>query len=421
MSAIFSKSKRGKINPVRIFVDAVANEISRDQYVFHKFPVSLYTNLVIPRLEKLAYVAKKFPRSLACVTNFSYALWPLLLYPALLLLQVALTLRHLRLGEMRVKGEIFFVTSKTSFIFSNFADFDGMHICASRKLQRSCPLKNSVGSISDYIALSDIANAFMYSVRALLHLSTSSQRPGTVFQVYCSFQWFITQSVLNRSAGELTSIWINNDSDRWAVLVDQLQTRSKKIIVQHGLLDDPSQHVGFRNPANLPTRLRNIDKIILFDKDSEHKFRSMVLANKCNTSFISINGLVAQRMPYLYDRTKIRVMIIGQNIYEQECEFANYLTENLPDSFIFVKPHPSSSLKPYKNRLDSRVILIDDLIQFPYVEICICFDFSSLGYLYEKQGTKVIYFTEIKNYQQSKEDTINKIIFISRSFEDNVK
>ena len=415
MSATVPNYITEEIDPVRIFIGAIANEIHHDRYVFHKFPVSQYTNIIIPRLEKLSYLATTFPRSLACAAYLSLALWTLLLYPVLLLLQVALKLRHLRLRETRIMGDIFFATSKTSFLFSRSSGFKGVHICISQKLEKSCPPQNSSGSITDYLVLSDIAVAFFYSARALLLLNQSSHMPGTAFQVYAAFEWFMNWSVLNRSAGRLTSIWLSNDSDRWAVLVDNLLTSAKKIIVQHGLLCDPSNHEGFRNPESLPTRLKKIDKIVLFDKESEHKYRSMIIAEHSNTSFIFSNEWLIQGAPDSNDRASVRVMIIGQRVLlERECDLANYLTETTVDSRIFIKPYPGSSLAQYKKRLDCRVELIDDFFRYPYVELCICFDFSSLGNLYEKQGAKLIYLTDIKIDWQTKEGIRNQIMFISR-------
>lgn len=415
MSKIVSNFKAGGIDPVRIFVGAVANEIHRDRYIFHKFPVSRYTKLVIPRIEKLGYLAKTFPRSLTCLTNLSSVLWPLLLYPALLLLQVASTLRHVRLRKTRITGDIFFSTSKTSFLFSKSSNFEGLQISISKKLERFCPSQNSICSINDYITLSDIAGAFLYSARALILLSRSSCIPGTAFQVYVAFEWFVSWSVLNRSRGGLTSVWVSNDSDRWAVLVDQLPTSAKKIIIQHGLICDPPNRVGFRNPAKLPTRLKNIDKIVLLNKKHEHNYRDLIIAKDCNTSFICIDRWLIQGKPDSDDRAAVRVMIIGQlNHINQECELANYLAETLVDSRIFVRPHPAgNALAQYKKYLDSRIELIDDLYRFPYVEFSICFDFSSLGDLYEQQGAKVIYLTDHKNDRQSKEGIRNQIMLIS--------
>ncbi len=416
------QSQEVRIDPVAIFVDAVANEMNRDRYVFLKFPVSRHTKLVIPRLEKLTYVAKTFPRSLACIAHLSSGLWSLFLYPIFLLLQAASMLLQIRVGSNRFKGDVFFVTSKTSLLFSRSSGFKGMLIYASKKLERSSPQRNSLGSIADYVVLSDIAVAILCSARALRQLNGAFHVPGAVFQVYAAFGWFLTWSVLNRSAGELTSLWISNDSDRWAVLFDRLPTTAQTIIVQHGLLCDPPNHVGFRNPASLPTRLMNIDKIVLFDKESEHKYRSLVLANDCNTSFTYSDGWLINKMPDQDDRSAVRVMIIGQRVHlKQECELANYLAEILVDSRIYVRPHPGFPVEQYKQRLNCRVLLVDDLYQFPYAEICICFDFSSLADFYEKQGSSVIYVTENKNDSKMKEEIMNKINLILNADYNNIQ
>lgn len=409
MSEVVPNSNIERIDPVEIFVGAVANEMNRDRYVFHKSPASQYTNLVIPRLEKLNYLAKTYPRSLACIAYLSSTLWSPLLYPALLLLQVALALRYIGFRKAKIAGDIFLSTSKTSLIFSRSSGFDGVHICLSRKLKRSYPSENLISSIEDHIVATDVARAFLQAMRALLRLRQSSDIPGIEFQVYAAFGWFLTWSILSRNAAGLTSVWMSSDSDRWAVLIDQLPTVAKKIIVQHGLLSDPPNQPGFRNPASLPKRLENIDRVILFDKGSEDNYRSQVIATNCNTSFIYSGRWLIQSPSDLDGRYAVRVMIIGQRIHlDQECELANYLAETVVDSQIFVKPHPSSTLAQYKKRLDFRVVLIDDLFMFPLVELCITFDFSSLGYLYEKQGAKVIYLTDIKNDCQSKEEIRDK-------------
>jgi hypothetical protein len=409
MSEIVQNRNKEKIDPVEIFVGAVANEMNRDRYVFLKSPVSQFNNIVIPRLEKLNYLANTYPRSLACIACLSSKLWSLFLYPVLLLLQVTLALRHISFRKVKIAGDIFLSTSKTSFIFSRSSGFDGVHICLSRKLKQSYPSKNLISSIEDHIVATDIARAFLQAMRALFRLRKSGDIPGIVFQVYAAFGWFVTWSVLSRNADGLTSVWMSSDSDRWAVLIDQLPTVAKKIIVQHGLLSDPPNQLGFRNPASLPKRLENINKIILFDRGSEDNYRSQVIATNCNTSFIYSGRWLIQSPSDLDCRYAVRVMIIGQRVHlDQECELANYLAETVVNSRIYVKPHPSSTLAQYKKRLDFRVVLIEDLFMFPLVELCIAFDFSSLGYLYEKQGAEVIYLTEIKNDCHSREEIRDK-------------
>jgi hypothetical protein len=368
----------------------------------------------------MTYWAQTFPRLLAFIANVASVLWPPLLFPVLLLFQAIQALRNLGCANGDLNGNIFFVTSKSSLIFSRSSAFEGKHIFSSKKLERSNPVQESIGSISDYVILSDIASAIHNSVRALLRIRGSCNTPGIIFQTYPAFAWFLTWSVMNRYADRLTSVWISNDCDRWAVLFDQLPTRGHRIIVQHGLLNDPPNHQGFRNPAALPTRLKNIDKIVLFDRESEEKYRDLVVAADCYPSFICCEKFSIQMNSESNDQSAIQVMIIGQRGHlEQECEIANYLAQTLDCSRIYVRPHPNSPSALYKKHLDGCVVLIQDLYQYPKVELCICFDFSSLGRIYEKQGARVIYLAGLKLNPKVKDDVKKQALQISRSVNRN--
>lgn len=414
MNPITPSSNASGIDPVSIFVEAVANEMHRDRYIFEKFPVSRHTRFVIPRLEKLAGLAKTFPRGLASLTKISSILWPLLLYPALLILQLASALRHMKWRKRELAGDIFFVTSKTSLLFSKSAGFQGMHLFVSKKLERACPVPNAVGSMAEYITCADLAQACVYALRALRRLSSARHTPGTAFQAYAAFSWFLAWRVLHRNADRLTSLWLSNDCDRWAILLDRLPTRATKIIVQHGLLRDPPGHTGLRNPASLPARLQHIDRVILFDSASEHAYRTIVIAHDCNPKFSCCDAWLIQKNPAPDGGAAASVMLIGQRGHlAQECELANYLAGSLPRSRVYVRPHPGLPSAQYKRRLDHRVLLVDDLYQYPYADLCICFDLSSLGVLYERQGTQVIYLEGPSLNSETKEAIRNRALAIS--------
>ncbi len=95
MYSLESERKSKGIDPVEIFVGAVANEMHRDAYIFRKFLVFQHTKFVPPRLEKMTYLAQTFPKSLALITNIASTLWSPLLYPALLVYQAVRALRYI--------------------------------------------------------------------------------------------------------------------------------------------------------------------------------------------------------------------------------------------------------------------------------------------------------------------------------------
>ncbi len=404
MSSIESSCRAKERGPVKVIMGAIANELHRDTHIFKQFPVCQHTAVIIPRLEKLTYLASTFPRTCAIIAYVSSKLWSPLLYPTLLLFQTISAVRHLGGNRTSPEGEVFFVNSKISLICARSATFKGKYIYFSKKLERAGLENESLGCITDYIVLSDVTRAFVNSVRALLISKSADDTPGAAFQVYVAFKWFLTWSVLHRIAGRLTSIWISSDCDRWAVLFDQLPTNAERIVVQHGLLNDPSPYSGYRNPVPLPTRLRNIDRVVLLDEDSEQLYRNLVLESDCSTGFTCSDGWLIRKAQDPNDRVDTSVMIIGQRGHlVQECALANYMAESATNARIYLRPHPDTVSERYKNRLHPRVVLIDNLHQFPDVALCICFDFSTLAHIYEKHGANVIYLKDLSDDQQIKE------------------
>ncbi|WP_443640316.1 hypothetical protein ABXT70_09825 [Candidatus Njordibacter sp. Uisw_039] len=386
--------KYSAVDSVRVFVSAVANELQQDEHVFAQFPVSRFTNLVIPRLEKLAFWAENFPRLLSVIANIAYIFW-VPLYLLFLLLQTIGATFYISGKSALEEKEIFFANSLVSIISSKSTHYCGKFLYSTKALEKAGPAGESLGCIRDYASLSDIRSAFLNSVRSLFIIWKDNRKRGVIFQVYPAFQWFLTWNVLQKSKVGLKTIWISSDRDRWAVLFDQLPINAERIIVQHGLLNDPAGQAGFRNPESLPTLLNNIYKIILLDKNSESWYRDRVLAKESHTQFVCSKGLLPQQgsLPNAMPSS----LIVGQReCLKKECRLANYLVAAVPKVRIYLKPHPSVSTRQYEKFLDKRIRLIKDPFFFPIVSLCICNDYSTLAYLYAKNGTKVIYINEIE-------------------------
>ena len=380
---------------VRVFVSAIDNELQRDEHIFTLFPVSRYTKIVIPRLEKLTFWAENFPKLLAVIAYIAHKIWaPLYLF--VLLLQTICAVFNVS-KKSAIKGkEIFFVNSLVSIICSKNTDYCGKFLYSTKALEKAGPVGESLGCIQDCASLSDIRSAFVNSVRSLFLVWGESRIQGDIFQVYPAFQWFLAWNVLAKGDGGLTSIWMSSESDRWAVLLDQLPINVERIIVQHGLLNDPAGQNGFRNSAPLPTLLKNISKIILLDKESEPWFRNRVLAKESFTQFEFSEEwkLPQQAFPDVIPS----LLIIGQReCSKEECKLANYLVVAAPNARIYLKPPPSASIRQYERLLSKHVILIKDPFFFPVFTLCICNHYSTLAFLYAKRSTKVVYTNEIRD------------------------
>ena len=383
------------VDSVKVFVSAISNELQRDEHIFTHYPVSRYTKIVIPRLEKLAFWAENSPKLLAVIAYIAYKLWAPL-YLLVLLLQTISTLLNVSTKSAIKEKEIFFANSLVSIICSKNTDYCGKFLYSTKTLEKAGPVGESLGCIQDHASLSDIRSAFVNSVRSLFMIWRESRTQGDIFQVYPAFHWFLTWNVLNKNKGGLTTTWMSSDSDRWAVLFDQIPLNVERIIVQHGLLNDPDGQNGFRNSAPLPTLLKNISKIILLDEESEPWFWNRVLAKESCTQFEYSEGWFKPQktLPDVI----LSSLIIGQReCLKEECKLANYMVAAAPNARIYLKPPPSAGMRQYERLLDKRVKLIKDPFFFPLVTLCICSDYSTLAYLYAKRSTKVIYINEIED------------------------
>jgi hypothetical protein len=401
-----------KLNdPVQIFMAAVANELHRDEQIHRRFKMNRYGMVVIPRLEKIAIFAQRYPKLLAFVASVSSRLWLPLLYPIYLLSQTVIALIFTSNRSPSESKEVFFVNSVTSLICSKNINYHGEYIYTSNSLKALMGSNVSLGCIREYISLYNIFTAIKYSIHCMYLIPKTIHTPGASFQIYAAFDWFLVWNSLHKVIQNADTVWINSDSDRWAVLLDRYPTKAKKNIVQHGLLSDGAGYAGSRSAMPLPTKLQNIDIIHLLSEESEFCYRDLVISENSETKYTNnLNGVI-QFSPVDSDCGKQRILIIGQHEnVDSECNLANHLIDNYPETLVFLRPHPGSRSTRYKQLLPKTVQFVDDMHCYPYAEICICFNYSTLAYLYEKQGAKIIYLIGL----QGKE-----IAFVDKCFHEN--
>lgn len=378
-------------------MDAIANELYRDINIHNHLNLYLHTKIVIPRLEKIAFLAERFPRILAATAYVASKVWIPIIYPLLTLTKAVLSARHVLKVRNVEANDIFFVNSAISLIVSKNAKFHGKYIYVSKALEARGDIKESLGCVKEYATLADITSALINSMRCMPLIHKNFKTPGSVFQLYPAFDWFLSWSVFHKIAHNANSIWTSSDFDRWAVLIDRLQIRAQKMIVQHGLLVDPAGTSGSRSAAPLPTKLENIYEIFLLNEESGSLYEKMLLAENSSTKFTwDFNKLFHFSNNNVSDNIKI-VLIIGQfECLKQECELAIKLAEIFKNSVIHIRPHPSHGSKGYRKILSNkRVSLIEDLHFFPKTNACICFNFSTLAHTYETNGVETIYMNSI--------------------------
>jgi hypothetical protein len=197
-----------------------------------------------------------------------------------------------------------------------------------------------------------------------------------------------------------TEIYMNNQKDRWAFLIDKLPHK-KKIIIQHGTnyfknLPNPysKEFIKYDKEDDLytlvmPIKLSNIWKIYAFTQ-TEAKY--MLVGEHKNIPDIHIIGYDIVLTEIMKERPQ--VLIIGN--YVENAPIEKRIVEYLHnyDIDIFIKSHPLVSNDKY-NKLRSvyKFQMVENNI-FPRVDLVFSYS-STLALEYESCGIQVVYYTEI--------------------------
>jgi hypothetical protein len=202
------------------------------------------------------------------------------------------------------------------------------------------------------------------------------------------------------SLNEDTEIYMSNQKDRWAFLIDKLPNK-EKIIIQHGTnylkkLPDSYSPDCFRYDKEndlyvliMPIKLSNISKIYAF---TDNEARGMLLGEHKSVPEVEIIGydIVLTQM----ERQCPQILIVG-NYYVNahiEKQIIEYLQSYNID--IFVKSHPSVSIDKYNDlKSKNNFHLVPNNI-CPKVDLVLSYS-STLALEYENCGISVVYYSDI--------------------------
>lgn len=208
-------------------------------------------------------------------------------------------------------------------------------------------------------------------------------------QSYTAFKWIAFYLAIEKIPSH--KFVITDHYDRWAVLIDRLvaekKTQSSLTIVQHGSLvglSSTSMETTFS--VKIPTRLRNVDKLYVYNEASAEVFRKYIIFRgnlkrdldiECFKPKISLTPV----------SSGFSVLIVGHAICEN---FHIFLYDRImSDSSIdfFYKPHPTVS--PSKEIRARGWHMIEQADFFPKVDLLISYP-STLVAEYEGSGIGAI-------------------------------
>jgi hypothetical protein len=246
----------------------------------------------------------------------------------------------------------------------------------------------------NFLTFKDLGWAAYYSLIGLIKWGIYT-KASNVIQTYVLYEFFLMYIVLIKlNKLGVKKYWYSNHYDRWSVLLDNIVI-NKNTMIQHGFMWPE---------ASYPTKLINIEKIFVLDKESISIFKNLIVKNDSNVIY-EIQGLSWQLDENINYNDSILIISHLPEL-ENEIELIKLVIINLPDVKIFIKPHPMDPKGPYLKAFhnQSNVTIILKNRFYPRVKVAIN-RYSTLGMEYQQRGIDVIWVNNL-----SLETVIRKIL-----------
>lgn len=200
--------------------------------------------------------------------------------------------------------------------------------------KRKASLKDNqinIINFKDLITFKDLVKTLISSFYCQFKLS---DKQFYIFFTYCSFDWFLTYTVLKRL--KPNQIWISNHYDRWTVLSNDI---AKTILVQHGVL----YFKDYQNKVLFPSfsiKLNNIFKIFHSDDSSLKYFKRYI-----NNSILIFEKIIIKTTVIDWSE-KNRILIIGNKMLEKDhVKLIDRCSKEFNDLKFAYKYHPLQQKK----------------------------------------------------------------------------
>jgi hypothetical protein len=242
-------------------------------------------------------------------------------------------------------------------------------------------------NITQVASRKDVVCAALYSFCAA-YVVIRSLRISLLPYLLMAPDWFVSFLVLARL--NCNNLWISNQKDRWAVLVDEISPASFTI-VQHGLLKSNKVNGIYKFNFPLLSGLNNVTRIFCIDNDSVADFKNLVLGRSANPEFIVLHH---QRkiVPWTTDSGLAkRILVIGgPTVYELARTLSREIKHSLGDNYVVgYRPSPLE-MSTRKKKYDDYPIIMPTDDSIPDADIVLDYGSSLLNEILAVKKVKVI-------------------------------
>ena len=208
-------------------------------------------------------------------------------------------------------------------------------------------------------------------------------KPSEWLYSYLAFDWLLFKRVFERELKQVDSLIYANTHEIWASLLDNMNVKTKRLMLQHGMLPDN---------YSLKQRINSCDIFFYIrDKDPSIMEKGM-LSEHAKVKFIKqSSSLKLERDSLCNASLKTVLVILSVPPYEGYISFIESIAD-LPLNII-IKPHPTypKTQKVFKG--NSRVIIWDKPNAFPDCNVVVS-AISSLSLEYKEAGKAVYMFSD---------------------------
>lgn len=390
-----------KNNSLLIYLLSYKNSLFINNWESLSFSSSKKSNFKLIGANHLGQMYLKNPVLYKVIYIFIFLLLPFLLYLYFIYIFIVTISKYLVYKKKGGKlNRLFLYTSnpivRMSMSKNIFTKDDFLLVYPNEKCLE-IPISQQI-RILELININIIIRSFL---KSLITFKFVIKKYGYFNSYYSfnSFSWYLLFYALN-AVDKDVEIFMSNQKDRWAFLVDNLPHK-KKNIIQHGTniikkISNKNYNVYCKYyeledvfVLIMPIRLSNISKIYAF---TELEAKCMILGEHRKTPAIEIIGYNMKLS--IMDVSKPKILIIGEyNLNASIEERIISVLQNYPVE-IFLKSHPSIKINNYDLFRRKFKFTIVEKDCFPKVDLVFSYN-STLALEYESFNIRVRYYNDM--------------------------
>lgn len=386
--------KFDKSDPVRCFQSAALNQYAFDEFYYNLLGLKIYEFKGIPRPAKWAVKYIKILPYIKRVSSFILLFWVYCGFYINLFLQFTscVIFRNKSNIDVCKNSTVGIIVCERSFQVLSRNDIGSVDVwlCTDCDINTNGKHINKISN-KNILNLKELTECVALSIKVHIEI-TKYKNKYLSFQSYAVMSWMMTWFTLIKL--KPSKIYTSEHHDRWAVLIDSYvglsstQQKCNFSLVQHGKeyeqtyvkMEEISAEEG------LPYRLRNVNKLYLYDKNQLMIFKDRILS-KSNCVDLEVIYISAKLGLVALDLEVKSILIVGHSfceaihtkLYQDFLKFKKFK--------VFYKPHPTVIASNFAKSLAWEYI--EDKNYFPRVDLVISYP-STLVDEYEAEGVKVI-------------------------------